>query len=88
MPASVSEYLQSELGNALAKQPDDAARLVFLAKQYGEWEMKRRQFYLRGEQPFCGPHPELGPMTATDFILVLSAIEHARSQIERARVAA
>jgi hypothetical protein len=92
MPASpratLIDYLQSELDKALARQPDDDARLVMLAKAWGSWSELQRRFWSHGEQPFGGPHPEHGEMGAGDFLIVLGMIDGARAKIERQAVAA
>jgi hypothetical protein len=87
-PAALIDYLQSELDKALARQPDDDARLVMLAKAWGSWSERYRLFCRDGEQPLGGAHPEHGEMSAADFIIVLGMIDGARAKIERRAVAA
>jgi hypothetical protein len=80
---SITDYLKSELDKALAKQPDDDARLILLAEQFCHWSVRQRRFWLFGEQPFGTPHPHNGEMTPGDFIIVLGMIDGARVRIER-----
>lgn len=80
---NISEFLKAELDKALDRQPDDDAKLVLLAKNYGSWCEMRRRFVLFGEQPFGGPHPHHGEMQAPDFVMVIGMIDAARARIER-----
>lgn len=84
-PATITDELKSELDKALARQPDDDARLVLLAKQFGSWQERYRRFAVFGTQPFGEPHPVHGDMTAGDFLILLGMIDGARAKIERVR---
>ena len=83
----ITDFLKSELDSALARQPDDEARLVLLDRQFGHWSERQRRFWLFGEQPFGQPHPHYGEMMAGDFIIVLGMIDGARVRIERSAAA-
>jgi hypothetical protein len=82
---TIIDFLKSELDKKLASLPTDRARINMLAKQYGVWTDNMRRFWHRHEQPFGGPHPIYGDMTAGDFLLVLGLIDGAKAKIERTR---
>ncbi len=82
-PASLTDFLKSQLDKKLAGLPDDGARVVFLGQQFGSWTERYRRFAWTGEQPFGGPHPDFGLMSAGDFIITLGMIDGARAKIER-----
>ncbi len=83
MTARLTDFLRDELDKALARLPDDQARIAMLGKQYGAWSEHMRRFWHLHEQPFGGPHPVYGNMTPGDFIVVLGMIDGARAKIER-----
>lgn len=84
--ATITDWLQLELDKKLASLPDDRARIVCLATQFGVWSLKMRRFYDLGEQPFNEPHPIYGDMGPADFIILLGMIDGARAKLERARL--
>lgn len=83
MPSPLTDHLERALTAALARQPDDAARVIFLIKQFGSWTERYRRFAWTGAQPFGCAHPEYGSMTAGDFLIVLGMIGGAKAAIER-----
>lgn len=87
-PPSITAWLEQQLDRKLESLPDDRARVVVLAQQYGVWTMFYRSFAAHGTQPFGGPHPEYGEMNAFDFANVLAAIDLRKNQIERNMVPA
>jgi len=82
-PANILEWLTGHLDLKLESLPDDRARVVVLAQQYGVWTSFYDRFTAFGHQPFGGPHPEYGEMTAWDFSNVLALIDQRRRAIER-----
>lgn len=84
----ITDFLRTELDAVLARAADDKARIVMLAKARGFWSAARMNFLVSGEQPFGGPHPEHGDMTAADFVIVLGLIDAAKARIDGAREAA
>lgn len=80
---SLTDFLKDELDRAVARQPDDAARVIFLIKQFGSWTERYRRFAWSGEQPFGQPHPVYGGMSAGDFLIVLGMIGGAKAVIEK-----
>lgn len=83
---SISAFLQRELDKAVAACPSDEKRLRLLAVEAGNWMQRRIRFCVFGEQPFGAPHPEYGPMQASDFIVVLGSIQSAQETV-KARMA-
>lgn len=77
------DWLKSQLEQSLAAKPDDRARVIHLAKEFGSWSERYRRFAVTGAQPFGEPHPVYGEMTAFDFLAVLGMIDGARAVIER-----
>lgn len=83
-PACFTDWMKIQLEKSLAAQPSDQARIVHLAKEFGSWTQRYRNFAATGKQPFGDtPHPVYGDMTAFDFLAVLSMIDGARAVIER-----
>jgi hypothetical protein len=82
-PETFHEWLKGQLEQSLATKPDDHARVIHLVKEWGSWSERYRRFAATGRQPFGEPHPVYGPMSATDFLIVLGMIDGARSAIER-----
>lgn len=86
---SITDYLQRELDKTVAACSSDKARLNLLAIEQGNWALRYREFCHEHRQPFGSPHPVYGPMQATDFIVVLGAIQSAqnviKNRIERGR---
>lgn len=80
---SITDYLKDQLDRAVAARSGNQAKLDLLAIEQGNWALRFRHFARTGEQPFGGPHPEYGPMQATDFLIVLGMIEGARAVIKR-----
>lgn len=85
----VLDFLTQALDAKLAELPDDRARIVFLAQQYGAWQMKRQRFFAQSQLQAPLPREfDMGPhgwITATDFVLVLGLIDRRRAEIEKRR---
>lgn len=77
------EYLTTALDRKLADLPSDERRTMFLAQAYGNWSMLFARFQVTEDQPFGGPHPVHGPMTAWDFRNLLCEIEKRQREIGR-----
>lgn len=84
--SDLTTFLQRELDKAVAARSCDAERIRFLAIEHGNWALRYREFCHDHKQPFGAPHPVYGPMQATDFIVVLGAIQSAQSVV-KARMA-
>ena len=82
MSASLSEYLQRELDKTVAACSSDKARINLLAIEHANWALRSREFCHEDRQPFGAPHPVYGPMLATDFIVVLGAIQSLQHAIK------
>ena len=82
--SALSDFLNAELITAASRKRDLGERMMFLEREYGNWTYRMGRFYARDEQPFGGPHPEFGPMTAFDFQSVLSMIDKMRRELRRA----
>ena len=82
-PENILEWLATQLDLKLESLPNDRARVVVLAQQYGVWTGFYDRFTAFGHQPFGGPHPEYGEMIAIDFANVLALIDQRRHAIER-----
>lgn len=80
---ALTDYLKSELDKKLASLPDDRARYRACILQHNIWSAHMRRFWSHHEQPFGGPHPEHGYMSAGDFIIVLGMIDAAKVKLER-----
>lgn len=80
---SITDYLRDELDKAVAARSGHQAKLDLLAIEQGKWALRMRRFYHGGEQPFGGPHPKYGPMSAGDFIIVIGMIDSVRAVIKR-----
>lgn len=87
-PLTLVDWLQSELDSVLARLPDDRARHRCLCLQTNVWTQRMRDFHTRHEQPFGGPHPEYGYMSAGDFLILLGMIDAAKTKLERQSVPA
>lgn len=81
--SSLTDYLQRELDKAVGARSGNAERLRFLAIEQGKWALRYREFCHEHRQPFGAPHPVYGPMQATDFIVILGAIQSAQAVIKR-----
>jgi hypothetical protein len=79
---SLTDFLQRELDRTVAACSSDRARLNLLAIQHGSWALRYHEFCHEHRQPFGHPHPDYGPMQATDFIIVLGAIQSAQAVIK------
>lgn len=86
----VLDFLTQALDAKLAELPDDHARIVFLAQQYGNWSEKRVRFFRESQRAGnlpkefdYGPHG--GLITPTDFVLFLGLIDRRKTEIERRR---
>lgn len=86
-PPTLTDYFKTQLDKKLASLPDNRARVVMLAQQYGVWTENMRRFWRYHEQPWRKPHPLYGDMTAGDFLIVLGLIDGAKAKIERAEAA-
>jgi hypothetical protein len=82
---SITDWFKAELEKKLASLADDQARYRELILQSNVWQQHYRRFYSLHEQPFGGPHPEFGYMTAGDFLILLGMIDAAKMKLERAR---
>ena len=85
--ATLTDWLEFELIRKLASLPTDQARYSMLIQQGNVWQYRRQRF-LETDGASEVPHPHYGPMTATDFILVLGMIDRAKSQLEAQRESA
>ena len=83
---ALTSYLQRELDKTVAACSSDRARQHLLAIEYGNWALRYREFCREHRQPFGAPHPVYGPMQATDFHVVLGAIQSAQAAV-KARIA-
>ncbi|WP_316176233.1 hypothetical protein [Bradyrhizobium sp. SZCCHNRI1073] len=83
---SISAFLTAELDRKVNAMSSDAARIQFLALQGNSWAERYRHFCRTGDQPFGGPHPEHGEMSAADFVILISRISALQGQI-KARMA-
>lgn len=82
-PATITDWLKAELDKVLAKLPNDQARHRCLCLQTNVWMDRMRAFHTRHEQPFNGPHPEYGYMSAGDFLILLGMLDAAKTKLER-----
>lgn len=87
-PATIADWLKSELDKKLASIPDDQAQYRYLILCGNAWRLKYEAFACFGTQPFNSSHPVYGDMDAFDFTLLLADIELRKAQMERARVPA
>lgn len=87
-PETILDFLRDQLAKKLESLPDDRARIVVLAQQYGVWTAYADKFRAFGTQPFGGPHPVYGEMDAFDFANVLAMLNAERVRIEAQAVPA
>lgn len=88
LPPTFTDWMAAELDKRLADLPTDQARYRQLTLQGNVWAGYAAAYALSGRQPFNGPHPVYGPMSAADFIIVLGMIAGRRRSLEQHRVAA
>jgi hypothetical protein len=87
--STIVDWLQTELDQKLATLSCDGERYSFLTRQYNIWNLRRNRFFqTKGESEAYAAHPQFGVLTATDFLLILSAIDRLKDRVVRAKVPA
>jgi hypothetical protein len=80
MPNNLTAWLSTVLTQKLAACPDDAARARLLAQQCGVWKY-RRHMWIGSDGRSELPHPVYGPITAFDFVEIITEIDQRHRQL-------
>jgi hypothetical protein len=79
-PTSIPELFGQRLDVHLPTLGSDRARFAFLNAQFSKWNYRYSAWQVDGDSEL--PDREFGPITATDFVLLLGEISKRRDAFE------
>lgn len=82
-PSSIPELFGQRLDAHLPTLASDRERVMFLNAQYSKWNYRYCTWQVDGDSEL--PDREFGPITATDFVLLLCEISSRRNALEALR---